>query len=199
MDAVRRWPGEAPVPRHARHLVLLHQELKALHVLRDNRVLAPLYRCPIQAWRRAPGKVQPKLRSMLHVVPDLGIEEQRLGRNAADVQAGSAQLLLFFNERHRQPKLRRAKRRGIPARPAANDCYIVKCLCNRVYLCQGCSIPGAPQTAVEQPIPSFSLMDAWRLRASSVTDSQHLGAISQTRNATNSRAIRCTPASSPKE
>ena len=48
-----------------------------------------------------------------------------LGRDAADVQAGAAQLVVFFNERGFQSVLTGADRGGVPGRPAADDGHVV--------------------------------------------------------------------------
>ena len=51
--------------------------------------------------------------------------QQRLGRNAAPNQAGSAQRFLLLDDRHLEPQLRRADRRDIAAGPRADDDHVV--------------------------------------------------------------------------
>ena len=69
-------------------LVLLHQEAKTLGVLVDDGGLALLHGIPVEC--AAVDVVDTVVGGVLEVVPDLGVEEQRLGRNAAHVQAGAA-------------------------------------------------------------------------------------------------------------
>ncbi len=95
MPSVRR-AGQLAVAADDVDLVLAHQELQALGVLVDDALLALLNRAPVQ--RDAGGVLQAELGAFFHVVVDLGIEQQRLGRNAADMQAGSAQLVVLFDE-----------------------------------------------------------------------------------------------------
>ncbi len=73
----------------------------------------------------AGGVLQAEFRAFLHVVEDLGVEQQRLGRNAADVQAGAAQVRVFFDKRGLQAELAGANGRGVSGRSAADDGYVV--------------------------------------------------------------------------
>ena len=70
-------------------LVLLHQELKALGVLVDDGGLALEHAVPIEL--RSADAVDAEFGRVLEVVPDFGVEEQRLGGDAADVEAGAAE------------------------------------------------------------------------------------------------------------
>ena len=62
------------------------------------------------------------------MVPDLGIEQQRLGRNAAHVQTGAAQLVVFLDEADLQAPLAATDGRGVSGRAAADDGYVVDSL-----------------------------------------------------------------------
>jgi hypothetical protein len=109
--------------------VFLHQEVEALDMLGDDAVFALEHRGPVE--RERADAANAKLRRMIQVVPNLGVEEQRLGRNAADVQAGSAQLVALLNQRNLQPVLRAANGRRIPGRSAANNRHVKNRLCHR--------------------------------------------------------------------
>ena len=61
---------------------------------------------------------------VLHVVIDLGGAQQRLGGNAAPVQADAAQMLAL-DDRGLEPELRCADRRDVAARSAADDDDVV--------------------------------------------------------------------------
>src|SRR5207248_1825786 len=91
-------------------LVLLHQELNALSVLRDDAVLAIDDLRVIEAWILALDAV---LLRMQKVLPDVGGMEQRLGRDAAHVEAGPAELGILLDDRSLQPVLARAHRRRV--------------------------------------------------------------------------------------
>ena len=62
---------------------------------------------------------------VLEVVPDFGVEEQGLGRNATDVEAGSAQHFVRFNERDLQSELATANRCCVSGRTAADDRHVI--------------------------------------------------------------------------
>ncbi len=59
------------------------------------------------------------------VLPQVGRVEQRLGRDAADVQAGAAKLRIFFNNRGLQAVLAGANRRGVATRATPNHNQVV--------------------------------------------------------------------------
>ena len=131
VHAVLRAARQSSKTRNNGDLVLLHQELEALHVFRDNRVLARQHRRPIERPRL--NALDAKLLGFLQVVPQLGVEQQRLGRNAAHMQARPAQLRACVDQRHLQPVLRPANRRRISRRPAANHCHVINRF--RIRLC----------------------------------------------------------------
>src|SRR5258708_27484018 len=64
---------------------------------------------------------------MLHVVIDLGRAQQRLGRDAAPVQADAAEIG-FFHDRGLETKLRRTDRGDIAAGPGADDDDVEGCI-----------------------------------------------------------------------
>jgi hypothetical protein len=66
---------------------------------------------------------------VFQVVIDLGVEEKGLGGNAAHVQAGASQLFFPLDQGDLQPILPGADGGGISARTAADDDYVVNCLC----------------------------------------------------------------------
>ena len=96
MNPIFRRPRQLAVAADDVDLVLFHQELQALGVLVYNALLALLDRAPVQG--DAGRVLQPKFRAFLHVVVDLGVKQQRLGGNASDVQASSAQLVGLLDE-----------------------------------------------------------------------------------------------------
>jgi hypothetical protein len=55
--------------------------------------------------------------AQLCVFEDLGVEEQRLGRDAAPVKAGAAQFVLALDERNLEAMLPGANRRRVSGRP----------------------------------------------------------------------------------
>ena len=69
--------------------------------------------------------VNAKFLGLLQVIPDFGIEQQRLGRNAAHVQTGPAQLVIFFNQAGPQTILPSADGSGVARRPASDYGYVI--------------------------------------------------------------------------
>jgi len=63
------------------------------------------------------------------VVPDFGGEEHGLGGNAADVQAGAAELVGLFDEGDLEAELSGANRAGVAGGTAADDCKVVDSFC----------------------------------------------------------------------
>jgi len=100
-------------------------------VFGDNRVLARHHRAPVQ--RPCLDALKAKLLRFLQVVPQFGVEQQGLGRNASHKQASPAQPGVCVNERDLQPILRSANRRRVARRPSADHCHVVNgfwiCLC----------------------------------------------------------------------
>ena len=115
--------GEFAVALDDGDLVLLHQELQSLGVLVDDPLLALLDRSPVQS--DAGSVLHAKLGAFLHVVVDFRVEQQGLGRNTADVQAGSAQLVVFLDKGGLQAELAGANGGGVSSRAAADDGYVI--------------------------------------------------------------------------
>src|SRR5271169_6315087 len=100
-------------------------------MLLDDLVLAVLNGGPVQL-----GAVQaldPEVFTRLHVVVDLGVEQQRLGGDAAHQQAGAAQFLVFFDQAGLQAQLSGADSGGVAARSGPDDGHVVD------GLSQGCA------------------------------------------------------------
>jgi hypothetical protein len=57
------------------------------------------------------------------------MEEQRLGGDAADVEAGASELVGALDECGFQAEFSGADGCGVTGRAAADDCYVVNCLC----------------------------------------------------------------------
>jgi hypothetical protein len=70
---------------------------------------------------------------VLQVVPDLGRKQHGLGRDAAPVQAGAAELVGLLDEGDLQPKLCGADAAGVAGGSAAEDDEVID------RICQGCS------------------------------------------------------------
>ena len=99
-------------------LVLLEQELDAAHVLVDDRILARGQRAVVEAHAIGPG--QPELDTLLrHAMEQVSRLQQRLGRDAAAVQAGAAELV-SLDEAHVHAELRGANGAHV-AHPATQD------------------------------------------------------------------------------
>ncbi len=99
----------------------LHQSLQALVELADDAVLVGVDAAHVDARQRA---LDADLLTLAGVVGDLGGVQQRLGGDAAAVQAGTAQLVLL-DEGHREAQLGRAQRAGVPAGTPAQDQDVV--------------------------------------------------------------------------
>jgi hypothetical protein len=96
VNAVLGRAGELAIALDHRHLVLLHQESQSLGVLVNDSLLALLNARPVQG---DSGSVfQAQFGAIFHVVIYFGVEQQRLGRNAADVQAGASQVGVFLDQ-----------------------------------------------------------------------------------------------------
>lgn len=85
--------------------------------LLDDAGLAGVGRRPVRLGLEAVGQLH-AVRGMLDGAEDLGGMQQRLGRDAAPVQAGATDLLLL-HQRDRQARRGRVQRRGVPAGTAA--------------------------------------------------------------------------------
>ena len=110
---------ERPAPLRPRDLVLPEQELDALRVLPDDVVLALEHRREIE--RQLPDADAVRGRRVRRELVVLGRREQRLGRNAADVDARAAERLVHLDADGVQAELRGANRGDISAGSAADD------------------------------------------------------------------------------
>ena len=113
--------GKLALAHHDRDLVLLHQVRDALVELLRNRAAA----C------NDLGEIERRLLvaeaigvGVLHIMEDLGRAQQRLGWNAAPIEADSAQQLAL-DDRGLQTELRAADRRDIASGSGAEDDYVV--------------------------------------------------------------------------
>ena len=88
----------------------------------------------------------PKPAPSLGLVGDLGRVQQRLGRDAAPVQAGAPDLVLL-DKRDPLPQLARAQRAGVTPAAAAEDDDVVAVPAQAVIpsLAPGSRFPGAPR------------------------------------------------------
>ena len=103
-------------------LVLLHQEADAAIELRRDAARALDHGRDIEAERAL--DVQPVRAGMLHVVVDLGRPQQRLGGNAAPVEADAAEMLAL-HDRRLEAELRRPDCGDVAAGPAADDDHVI--------------------------------------------------------------------------
>src|SRR6266851_362885 len=74
-----------------------------------------------------PADFETQLGAILELIVNLGVMQQHLGGNAANVQAGPAQVGILFHNNDFQAKLARADRRHVPARTASDNRHIVLC------------------------------------------------------------------------
>jgi hypothetical protein len=94
----------------------------------DHRVLVLLHARYVNASERG---LDAELRALLGLVRDLGRVQQSLGRDAAAMQAGPADLV-FFDQRHTLAELGRAQRAGVSATaaPEHDDVVAADALCH---------------------------------------------------------------------
>ena len=117
-DADAGRAGQHAVAAQDGHLVLLHQELDARHVLVDDRVAALAERAVVEADALVAGEAELGA-LLLHPVQEVGRLEQRLRRDAAAIQARAAELVAL-DEAHVQAELRGADGADV-AHAAAED------------------------------------------------------------------------------
>ncbi len=107
---------------HPVDLVLLHQELDALGMLRDDLVFAIQHLGVIELRVFA---LDPLVGGVHEVFPQVGCVEQRLGRDAAHMQTGAAEFGIFFDDRGLQAVLAGADRRGVAPGAAPNHNQVI--------------------------------------------------------------------------
>ena len=103
-------------------LVLFHQEGDAIDIGFHHRILVRHHRLEIEFRFQAVDAERRK--SVAGFVIHFRGVQQRLGRDAADIEAGAAKGGAFFDNRHLQPKLRGLDCTNISARAGADDCDI---------------------------------------------------------------------------
>src|SRR4051812_10855940 len=129
MDAILCRSREASVTLDHVDLVLAHQELETLGVLGHDLRLAADDGAPVEL--HVLGTDHAELFAFFQVVCKLRVEQQRLGRDAAHVQAGAAELVVFLNEGDFQAKLAGADGGCVTGRAGANDGNVVDRLWQR--------------------------------------------------------------------
>ena len=122
-NAILAGTGEFSVALDGLDLILAHQEFEAFGVLGDDLGLALLNRSPIQF--AGIYALDAEFLGIFQVIPYLGVKQQRLGRDAADVQAGSAEKTIFFDQGGFQAVLSGADGSGVTGRAAADDCDVI--------------------------------------------------------------------------
>ena len=135
-------------------LVFLHQKSEALGVLVDDGGFALEDVVPVEL--RGGDVVDAELGGVLEVVPDFCVEEQGLGGDAADVEAGAAEDAVFLNECNFEAELSAANGRGVAGGAAADDGDVVNGLSSRVRQRGLRSGAGCDGARVQQ---LFSLME----------------------------------------
>ena len=131
LDAHPPGRGDAPVAAHPVDLVLLEQIGHAVDIGRDGHVLVLHHRREIELRRRNDNSERRK--SVSRVVEHFGRVQERLGRDAADIEAGPAERLHLLDDRDLHAQLRRTNGAHIAARPRA-DHYQVICHCRSLSL-----------------------------------------------------------------
>ena len=109
-------------PQHGFHFVFAEEVLQTLIVLFDDLIFASAHGLPIERDALA---LDAKFPGMLEKVVELGIEEQRLGRDAAPIQAGAAKDWFAFDDECLQTPLARADGRHVASGAAADDGQVV--------------------------------------------------------------------------
>jgi hypothetical protein len=115
------WSGQRRAPLDELHLPQLRDAADAGGQLVDNALLEGAQRVEVDR-RLAEG--DPPLAGVPRLVHHLGDVEQRLGRDAAAVEADTSRVLLLVDEGDLHPEIRRIKRRRIAAWSGAEDRYL---------------------------------------------------------------------------
>jgi len=118
-------PGKPTGPGVAGHLVLLEERLDPLGERRDDVVLPLHQRGQIEGHAAHADAVGGEFVGRLLVL--VARLEQGLGGNAADPQAGAAELRLPLDDRRREPPLGRPDRRHVAPRTAADHHHVMRC------------------------------------------------------------------------
>ncbi len=120
VDVHRGLRGELALTLDEGHLAGRHQALEALVQAGDDVVLVLVDAVDVDALE---GGQHAELGGLLRLVGDLGRVQQRLGRDAAAVQAGAAELALL-DQGDAQAQLGAAERRGVTAASASENDYV---------------------------------------------------------------------------
>jgi hypothetical protein len=110
--------GEARVAAHDAHVALLGHPGHAAHEARDDVVLPRPQRVDVDLRRPERHAVPAHL---LRLDDDLRRVQERLGRDAPDVQAHPAERLVALDHDDVEAEVGRAERGGVPARTGAED------------------------------------------------------------------------------
>src|SRR5208282_4996084 len=123
VDAVLRWAGQLAVALHGLNFIFLHEKFEAFSMLGDDFSLALLNGGPVQLARVY--AFDAEFLGVFQLVPKLGVEQQRLGGDAAHVQTGAAEESVFFDERGFQAVLAGTDGGGVSGRSAADGGYVI--------------------------------------------------------------------------
>src|SRR5262249_50975687 len=115
--------SQPPKTGNAVHFVLTHQKIQALGMLGHDLVLALLHHFPVQL--ASAQTLDAVLRSSFQMIADFGVEQQRLGRNAAYLQARPTQLGVFLEQAGFQAQLAGAERSSVPAGAGPDDGNVI--------------------------------------------------------------------------
>src|ERR1051326_2450036 len=107
--------------------VLAEEELDAFDVGVDDALLARLHGAEVEL-RVADGDAE--LFRLLDLVPDVGVLEEGLGRNAAAEETGAADVRVLLDDGHFHAELPGADARDVAARSAADDDEVVCLVCH---------------------------------------------------------------------
>ena len=163
--------GELARAAHDLHLALLGQRLEAAGEAPDDAVLELADLVDVDL-RRLEGDA--RLAQLGRLGHDLGDVQQRLGRDAADVQADAAELLAAVDQGDGQAEVGGAERRRVAARAAAEDGHLDVDVGVRAPSAAGAS--GAFGSATSSAGASVAgLAPSWRLRALERQDHRALG------------------------
>src|SRR5437764_999015 len=168
-----------------RHLVGLHEALKPLVEPGDNAVLVRVDGLHVDAVERG---LYAELPALARRVGDLAGVQQRLGRDAATVQAGAADLVLL-DQRDRQPELGGPERGRVPAAATTQDDHVIVVLScahfvivTRYPAAQRFGVPFAVSRRGGGRVGLFSRREKpGTVRSASRADLEHLEQFVQTR------------------
>ena len=132
--------GDASEAGEAFDLVLLEQELDALGILVDDRLLAILSGFEVET--DIPDS-DPEFFRPVDLLVDFGVLQQGLGGDAASMRAGATDERILLDDRHLHAELTGANSGDVSARAAADDHDVV------LWICQARGIIRAPH-----PCPS---------------------------------------------